>query len=177
MSKKLVGIVMGSDSDLSVMQEAAEVLENIKVGYIMRILSAHRTPAAVKEFVSKGEEEGIKVFIAGAGKAAHLPGVMAALTLCPVIGVPIKGSALGGADALYSIVQMPPGFPVATVAINGARNAGILAAQFLSVQDEGLTRRLQDLRCTIQDGVLKKDRLLQEKGYQIYLQEMGGRNK
>lgn len=174
MREQCVGIVMGSDSDLSVMQEAAQVLEKLQVSYRMRILSAHRTPEAVKEFVVSSEEEGIQVFIAGAGKAAHLPGVLASLTLYPVIGVPILGSALGGADALYSIVQMPPGFPVATVAVNGAQNAGLLAAQLLSLGDDDLTQRLKIHRNGIREGVLKKDQRLQEKGYQDYLQEMGG---
>lgn len=172
MVEKRVGIVMGSDSDLPVMKEAAQVLEELRVGYSMRVLSAHRAPSAVKEFVIKGEEEGLSVFIAGAGKAAHLPGVLASYTLAPVIGVPIRGSDLAGMDALYSIVQMPPGIPVATVAINGARNAGILAAQFLSLGDEKLRTTLKDFRQSIKESVLKKDKLLQEKGYQEYICEM-----
>lgn len=170
--ERQVGIVMGSDSDLVVMKEAAQVLEDLGIGYSMRILSAHRTPEAVKEFLVKGEEEGIEVYIAGAGKAAHLPGVIASYTLSPVIGVPIGGSSLAGMDALYSIVQMPSGFPVATVAINGSKNAGILAAQTLALGDEALRRRLKDLRLSIKEGVLEKDKALREKGYQEYLSKM-----
>lgn len=177
MVEKRVGIVMGSDSDLSIMKEAAQVLEELGIGYRMHILSAHRTPTAVKEFVIRGEEEGLSVFIAGAGKAAHLPGVIASYTLAPVIGVPIRSSDLAGMDALYSIVQMPPGLPVATVAINGARNAGILAAQSLAIGDETIGEALKKLRDSIRDGVLKKDKMLQEKGYGEYLQEMEDRKR
>lgn len=174
MPEKRVGIVMGSDSDLSVMKEAALLFDKLEIGYEMRILSAHRTPEAVKEFIVEGEKKGIKVFIAGAGMAAHLPGVVASHTLFPVIGVPIRGSSLSGNDALYAIVQMPPGFPVATVAINGAQNAGILAAQFLAIEDARIMEGLQNLRKGIMEGVLNKDQRLREKGFQAYLDEMKG---
>ncbi|MDK2823813.1 MAG: 5-(carboxyamino)imidazole ribonucleotide mutase [Clostridia bacterium] len=134
MSKPLVGIVMGSDSDLPVMQETAKILKNFEVGYELIVASAHRTPYRALGFAEKAEENGLEVIIAGAGAAAHLPGVLAAVTSLPVIGVPINATPLQGLDSLYAIVQMPSGIPVATVAINGAKNAGLLAVQILSVK-------------------------------------------
>jgi len=133
-SKPLVGIVMGSDSDLPVMQETAKMLKNFEVGYELIVASAHRTPYRALGFAEKAEENGLEVIIAGAGAAAHLPGVLAAVTSLPVIGVPINATPLQGLDSLYAIVQMPSGIPVATVAINGAKNAGLLAVQILSVK-------------------------------------------
>jgi 5-(carboxyamino)imidazole ribonucleotide mutase len=133
-SKPLVGIVMGSDSDLPVMQETAKILKNFEVGYELIVASAHRTPYRALGFAEKAEENGLEVIIAGAGAAAHLPGVLAAVTSLPVIGVPINATPLQGLDSLYAIVQMPSGIPVATVAINGAKNAGLLAVQILSVK-------------------------------------------
>ena len=141
MSKK-VAIVMGSDSDLDIMKKAAKKLDEFGIEWEMRIMSAHRTPAAACEFSSKAKENGFAAIIAAAGKAAHLAGVLAAHTTLPVIGVPINATALAGVDALYAMVQMPSGIPVATVAINGAKNAGILAAQILAVKDGELRQKL-----------------------------------
>lgn len=138
----MVRIIIGSTSDIPVIEETIKVLKELEVSYKVAVLSAHRTPVETKEFVNKGEEEGAKVFIAAAGKAAHLPGVVASYTTLPVIGLPIKTSDLGGVDSLLSIVQMPSGVPVATVAINGGRNAGILAAQMLAIKDDKLAEKL-----------------------------------
>lgn len=134
MSKKLVGIIMGSDSDLPVMKEAARVLEDFSIEYEITIVSAHRTPERMFTYAKEAEGRGLEVIIAGAGGAAHLPGMVASITPLPVIGVPIKTSSLSGVDSLLSIVQMPGGVPVATVAINDAKNAGILAAEILGVK-------------------------------------------
>jgi 5-(carboxyamino)imidazole ribonucleotide mutase len=171
--KVLVGIVMGSDSDLSVMQDAAKVLEELGIGSEVRVLSAHRTPDAVAEYVKKVEASGIKVFICGAGGAAHLAGVVAAHTALPVIGVPIMNKTTSGVDALFSTVQMPPGVPVATVAINGAKNAGILALQILALSDTTLRSKVGELKDKMESDVLVKDRKLQEKGFKKYLEESG----
>ncbi len=165
---------MGSDSDLGVMKEVCQVLEELEVEYELRVLSAHRTPEAVDEFIQGAEERGLKVIIAGAGKAAHLPGVIAAKTGLPVIGVPILTSSLSGADSLYSMVQMPSGFPVATVALNGAKNAALLAAQILALLDDELSQRFATYRQEIKEEVLEKDRRLQEIGYSQYLKEREG---
>ncbi|MEW8211357.1 MAG: 5-(carboxyamino)imidazole ribonucleotide mutase, partial [Candidatus Thiodiazotropha taylori] len=135
MTKPIVAIIMGSDSDLPVMQEAAKQLEAFQIPFEMTIVSAHRTPARLYEYSQTAEQRGLKVVIAGAGGAAHLPGMVASITPLPVVGVPVKSSALSGEDSLLSIVQMPPGVPVATVAINGAKNAAILAAQMLGTAD------------------------------------------
>jgi len=150
---------MGSDSDLSVMQEAMGALDELEIPYEVHVMSAHRTPDEVATFARTAAERGLRVIIAGAGGAAHLPGVIAAYTLLPVIGVPIAGAAagLGGLDALLAIVQMPKGIPVATVAINGARNAGILAAQILALADPRIAARLTELRQRQADAVRKKD--------------------
>ena len=134
----IVSIIMGSTSDLPVMEKAAQLLNDLHVPFEMNALSAHRTPEAVEEFAKNARQRGIKVIIAAAGMAAALPGVIAANTTLPVIGVPVKGSVLDGVDALYSIIQMPPGIPVATVAINGAMNAAILAVQMLALSDSSL---------------------------------------
>ncbi len=139
--KPIVSIIMGSTSDLPVMEKAAKLLDELHVPFEMNALSAHRTPEAVETFAKGAKGRGIKVIIAAAGMAAALPGVIAANTTLPVIGVPVKGSVLDGVDALYSIIQMPPGIPVATVAINGAMNAAILAVQMLSLSDENLASR------------------------------------
>ncbi|HOI30063.1 MAG TPA: 5-(carboxyamino)imidazole ribonucleotide mutase [Melioribacteraceae bacterium] len=156
-NKPLVGIVMGSDSDITIMQKAAEVLKDFSVGYEMRILSAHRVPNKLKEFISQSEKKGIKVFIAGAGLAAHLPGVVAAYTTLPVIGVPLKSGALNGFDSLLSIVQMPPGVPVATVAIDGSKNAALLALQILATKEELIADKLKDYKKEMESTVLQKD--------------------
>ena len=138
----IVSIIMGSTSDLPVMEKAAKFLEEMQIPFEMNALSAHRTPNEVEEFARNAKSRGVKIIIAGAGMAAALPGVIAASTTLPVIGVPIKGSVLDGVDALYSILQMPPGIPVATVAINGAMNAAILACQIMSLYDEALAQKM-----------------------------------
>lgn len=154
---KKVAIIMGSDSDLKVMQGAMDTLKDLEIPFAVRILSAHRTPAASAEFAERAMDEGFGVIIAAAGKAAHLAGAMAAHTVLPIIGVPVKSSTLDGLDALLSTVQMPSGMPVATVAIDGATNAALLAAQMLALSDEGLCKRLMDLRKQQTEKVLEKD--------------------
>ena len=163
-----VGIVMGSDSDMPVMAKAADILEELGISYEMKIISAHREPDIFFEYAKSAEAKGFKVIIAGAGKAAHLPGMCAAIFPMPVIGIPMKTSDLGGVDSLYSIVQMPSGIPVATVAINGGQNAGILAAKILATSDEELLQRLKDYTEGLKESVQKKDARLQEVGYQNY---------
>jgi len=165
----LVGIVMGSDSDLGVMKQAAEVFEEFGVDYEMTVISAHRSPKRAIEYASTAAERGLEVIIAGAGGAAHLPGVLAAMTPLPVIGVPIKTKTLDGVDSLYSIVQMPSGIPVATVSINGAKNAGILAVQILSVVDSVLRTRIAEYKKKLAKEVNDKAVLLEELGYREYL--------
>jgi 5-(carboxyamino)imidazole ribonucleotide mutase len=155
-SPALVGIIMGSDSDLPVLRAAAEVLAELGVPWEMTIVSAHRTPRRLYEYAQGARERGLKVIIAGAGGAAHLPGMAAALSPLPVIGVPVKTSSLSGQDSLLSIVQMPAGVPVATVAINGARNAGILAAQILGTADEALLDRVARFKQDLETTVLEK---------------------
>lgn len=164
-----VGIVMGSDSDMSVMAKAAEMLDKFGIEYEMTIISAHREPDIFFEWAKAAEGKGIKVIIAGAGKAAHLPGMCAALFSMPVIGIPMKTSDLGGVDSLYSIVQMPSGIPVATVAINGGANAGILAAEILATSDEELLVRLKAYREEMKNDVVKKAEKLESIGYKEYL--------
>lgn len=167
-----VGIVMGSDSDMPVMAKAAEVLDQFGIEYEMTIISAHREPDIFFEWAKGAESKGMKVIIAGAGKAAHLPGMCAALFPMPVIGIPMKTSDLGGVDSLYSIVQMPSGIPVATVAINGGANAGILAAKMLAMSDEGLLGKVKEYAETLKGDVVKKARKLDEIGYKEYLAQM-----
>lgn len=164
----LVSIVMGSDSDMSVMKKAAEVLDELGVSYEVRIISAHREPDLFFEYAKGAEAAGVKVIIAGAGMAAHLPGMCAALFPLPVIGVPMHTTSLGGRDSLYSIVQMPGGIPVATVAIGGAKNAGILAARMLAISDAALLQRLKDYSVEMMEDVQKKDARLQEVGCMNY---------
>ena len=164
-----VGIVMGSDSDLSVMSKAAEILDKFGVDYEMTIISAHREPDEFFEYASKAEEKGFKVIIAGAGMAAHLPGMCAAIFPMPVIGVPMHTSSLGGRDSLYSIVQMPSGIPVATVAINGGANAGILAVKMLAISDADLLQKLKEYKDELKDGVVAKAEKLEKMGYKEYL--------
>jgi len=156
MSDIRVGIIMGSDSDLPVMQAAADMLDRLGVPYEITIVSAHRTPARLYDYAQTAESRGLKVIIAGAGGAAHLPGMAAAITPLPVIGVPVKSSALSGEDSLLSIVQMPPGVPVATVAINGAANAAILAAQVLATADHALAQRVREYKAGLEKMVLDK---------------------
>jgi 5-(carboxyamino)imidazole ribonucleotide mutase len=155
-----VGILMGSDSDWPVMKAAAEILTEFGLGSEARVISAHRDPHGLEEYVSGAPARGIKVIIAGAGGAAHLPGVTAAFTTLPVIGVPILGKAFDGFDALLAIVQMPPGVPVATVAVNGARNAGILAAQILAVADTRLQAELKQFKARLMEESRAKNKNL-----------------
>jgi len=168
MSNIKVGVIMGSDSDLSIMKEAAEILHELGVTYECTIVSAHRTPARMYEYAEGAEDRGLKVIVAGAGGAAHLPGMVAALTNLPVIGVPIKGKGLEGLDSLYSIVQMPPGVPVATVAINGGKNAGILAAQIIALSDNRVMEALKSYKKSLMDTVEKKALELEAIGYSDY---------
>lgn len=167
-----VSIVMGSDSDMPVMAQAAEVLEKLGVEFEMTVISAHREPDIFFEYAKTAEARGVKVIIAGAGKAAHLPGMCAALFPLPVIGIPMKTSDLGGVDSLYSIVQMPSGIPVATVAINGGANAGILAAKILAVSDEMLLNKLKEYSENLKNDVVKKAEKLDQVGYKEYLSQM-----
>lgn len=167
-----VGIVMGSDSDLPVMSKAAEILEQFGVEYEMTIISAHREPDVFYEYAKSAEEKGWKVIIAGAGMAAHLPGMCAAIFPLPVIGVPMHTKSLGGEDSLYSIVQMPSGIPVATVAIGGGANAGILAVKILAVSDPELLKKLKAYSAGMKDGVMKKADRLNELGYRGYMDQM-----
>ncbi|MBR5117002.1 MAG: 5-(carboxyamino)imidazole ribonucleotide mutase [Lachnospiraceae bacterium] len=164
-----IGIIMGSDSDLPVMKKAADMLEKLGIAYEIRILSAHREPDAFFEYAKTAEERGLKVIIAGAGMAAHLPGMCAAIFPLPVIGVPMHTTSLGGRDSLYSIVQMPTGIPVATVAIGGAANAAILAAKILAVSDDALLARLKEYSAELESEVQAKDALLQERGPASYI--------
>ncbi len=164
-----VGIVMGSDSDLPVMAKAAEILEELGVEYEMTIISAHREPDVFFAYARSPEEKGFKVIIAGAGMAAHLPGMCAAIFPMPVLGIPMHTTSLGGRDSLYSIVQMPSGIPVATVAINGGANAGLLAAKILATSDEALLGRLKEYSRKMKEQVEAKDARLQEIGYREYL--------
>ena len=163
-----VGIVMGSDSDMKVMSKAADMLEKFGVEYEMTIISAHREPDVFFEYAKTAEQKGFKVIIAGAGMAAHLPGMCAAIFPMPVIGIPMHTTSLGGRDSLYSIVQMPTGIPVATVAINGGANAGILAAKILATSDEQLLERLKNYTKELKESVQAKDARLQEVGYKNY---------
>lgn len=163
-----VGIVMGSDSDMSVMRKAAEMLERFGIEYEMTIISAHREPDVFFEYAKTAEAKGFKVIIAGAGMAAHLPGMCAAIFPMPVIGIPMHTTSLGGRDSLYSIVQMPSGIPVATVAINGGANAGILAAKILATSDPKLLDRVKAYAQELKEQVEQKDARLQEVGYKAY---------
>ena len=167
-----VGIVMGSDSDMPIMSKAADVLTKLGVDFEMTIISAHREPDVFFEYAKSAEAKGFKVIIAGAGKAAHLPGMCAAIFPMPVIGIPMKTSDLGGVDSLYSIVQMPTGIPVATVAINGGANAGILAAKILATSDADLLERLKVYSQEMKEEVEAKAAKLDEIGYKAYQAQM-----
>lgn len=168
----MIGIIMGSDSDLPVMKAAAEFLDQLEIAYELTVVSAHRTPDRLVDYAKSARERGLKVIIAGAGGAAHLPGMVAAMTSVPVIGVPVKSSNLSGVDSLYSIVQMPPGIPVATVAINGAKNAGILAASMLGISDHIVYSKVEDYKKSLESMVLGKAERLEEIKYKDYLEEM-----
>jgi len=172
MAKPLVGIIMGSDSDLPVMQETAKILDKFNIAYEITVISAHRTPQKAINYSSTAQERGLKVIIAGAGGAAHLAGVLASMTTLPIIGVPIQSKTLSGVDSLYSIVQMPPGIPVATVAINGAKNAGILAIQILSLSNSKLQEKLVAFKKNMESEVLEKGSRLENLGAEKYLKEM-----
>lgn len=160
---------MGSDSDLTVMQEAARMLEYFDISFELTVVSAHRTAKRMFDYAEKAHERGLKVIIAGAGGAAHLPGMVASITHLPVIGVPVKSSNMSGLDSLYSIVQMPPGVPVATMAINGAKNAGIMAAQILGALDENIARKVIDYKKRMQEEVTEKALRLEKIGFEDYL--------
>ncbi len=170
--EKLVGIIMGSDSDLPVMTKGADFLDKLGIPYEITIVSAHRTPERMFEYAKTARDRGIKVIIAGAGGAAHLPGMVASLTSLPVIGVPIKTSTLSGVDSLYSIVQMPAGIPVATVAINAGENAGILAARILGAFDSDIGKKVIEYSENLKDLVLAKAEKLEELGAYEYLSGM-----
>lgn len=169
MTHPLVGIIMGSDSDLPTMADAIALCENFEVAHEVAIVSAHRTPERLVDYAKTAQERGLKVIIAGAGGAAHLPGMVAALTPLPVIGVPVKSSTLSGVDSLYSIVQMPGGIPVATVAIGNAKNAGLLAVQMLAIAEPSLLASIQRYRESLNTSVLDKQSRLDAIGYRQYL--------
>ena len=167
--KPVVGIIMGSDSDLPVMSEAAKILEEFGVAHEVKIVSAHRTPDLMNDYAKSAAGNGLKVIIAGAGGSAHLPGMTASHTTLPVIGVPVKTSNLDGMDSLLSIVQMPPGIPVATVSINGAKNAGLLAVRILAASEDGLSEKLSEYMKNLEGLVLEKSEKLNTEGYEKYL--------
>lgn len=164
----VVGIIMGSDSDLPVMQQAAAVLDEFAIRYEITVVSAHRTPDRMYTYAKDASNRGLKIIIAGAGGAAHLPGMVAALTHLPVIGVPVQSKTMSGMDSLYSIVQMPPGIPVATVAINGAKNAGLLAIQILAISDNSINEKIIAFRSHQEHEVLAKAKDLEHKGWKDY---------
>ncbi|SHM35394.1 5-(carboxyamino)imidazole ribonucleotide mutase [Caldanaerovirga acetigignens] len=176
MKKTLVGIIMGSDSDLPVMQEAAKILEEFGVDFEITIVSAHRTPERMFDYAKNCDKRGIEVIIAGAGGAAHLPGMVASITPLPVIGVPVKTSSLEGMDSLLSIVQMPPGVPVATVAINNARNAGILAAEILGIKYPEIKKKVAEYKEKMKKEVEEKAARMENIGYREYLKEREVKN-
>ncbi|HEY9761577.1 MAG TPA: 5-(carboxyamino)imidazole ribonucleotide mutase [Trichocoleus sp.] len=172
MSSPEIGIIMGSDSDLPTMQAAIEVCEQFDIAHEVAIISAHRTPERMVEYAKNAHHRGLKVIIAGAGGAAHLPGMVASLTPLPVIGVPVQTRTLQGVDSLYSIVQMPAGIPVATVAIGNAKNAGLLAVQILASQRPTLLTQIEQYRADLQSSVLTKQNQLETEGYRQYLKRM-----
>lgn len=164
-----IGIIMGSDSDLPVMKEAAQILEEFNIEYEITIISAHRTPERMYDYAKTASERGINIIIAGAGGSAHLPGMTAAITSIPVIGVPIKTKTLNGIDSLYSIVQMPFGIPVATVAINGAKNAALLAVQIIGSFDKEISKKVLNYKNDMKEAVINKADRLESIGYNEYL--------
>lgn len=174
MKKPIVAIVMGSDSDLPIMQETAQIMDEFKVPYEIAVVSAHRSPDIMFDFAKKARNRGLKVIISGAGGAAHAPGMIAACTTLPVIGVPIMTKTLNGVDSLYSIVQMPPGIPVATVGINAARNAGLLALKILATEDKKIRTKLEDYMETLKKSVVDKSAKLAKIGYKEYVKSMIG---
>lgn len=162
---------MGSDSDLPVMSGCASFLDEVGVDYDLTVVSAHRTPERMYTYGQEAESKGYKVIVAGAGGAAHLPGMIASLTSLPVIGVPVKSSNMSGIDSLYSIVQMPPGIPVATMAINGAKNAGILAARIIATSNPQINKNLKAFESSMKKTVLAKAERLESLGYEKYLEQ------
>ncbi len=168
MNQPTVGIIMGSDSDLPILKEAAIMLEELGVAYELSIVSAHRTPGRLFQYAKEAEAKGLEVIIAGAGGAAHLPGMVAAITPLPVIGVPVKTSTLQGQDSLLSIVQMPGGVPVATVAINGAKNAGILAAQIIGIKQPNIRQNVKQYKAALEKMAINKAVHLEKVGYEQY---------
>lgn len=173
MSKPLVGIIMGSDSDLPVMSAAAQMCDEFGIDYEVSVVSAHRTPDRLVKYAKSAEKRGLRVIIAGAGGAAHLPGMVASMTELPVIGVPVRASNLEGLDSLLSIVQMPGGVPVATVAINGGKNAGILAAQMIGIKSKEIRVKVKEYKKQMEDEVLAKAEKLENIKYKEYLKMMG----
>ena len=169
---KQVAVVMGSDSDLQTLQPAVEILDQFGITNEVRILSAHRTPKEMMDFAQMAESNGFKVIIAGAGGAAHLPGMIASLTTLPVIGVPVKSKVLSGVDSMYSILQMPSGIPVATVAIEGGLNAGLLASQILAINNMELKNKIKTYRSDLRELVTKKDQIIKEIGSKEYLDKI-----
>lgn len=173
MNKPLVGIIMGSDSDLPIMSAAALMCDEFGIDYEVSVVSAHRTPDRLVKYAKSAEKRGLRVIIAGAGGAAHLPGMVASMTELPVIGVPVRASNLEGMDSLLSIVQMPGGVPVATVAINGGKNAGILAAQMIGIKSKEIRNKVKEYKKQMEDEVLAKAEKLEEIKYKEYLKMMG----
>src|SRR3712207_1790443 len=169
MNNPLVGTIMGSDSDLPIMSEAKEILDSFGVANEINIVSAHRTTRKMVQYATSAKKRGVEVIIAGAGGAAHLPGMVASLTAVPVIGVPIRTKSLNGLDSLLSIAQMPPGVPVATMAINGAKNAGLLACQILGIKYPSVAARIEEYKYNLGQNVLKKARKLEKSGVERYL--------
>jgi 5-(carboxyamino)imidazole ribonucleotide mutase len=169
LSKKEVAIIMGSDSDLTILKDAAQILEDFDISYDLTIVSAHRTPKRMVQYATEAGQKGIKVIIAGAGGSAHLPGMIASLTSLPVIGVPIRGNSLDGLDSLLSIVQMPPGVPVATVAINGGKNAAILACQILGIENKTIFEKIEKYKLQLKNKVLTKASKLEKTGWKGYV--------
>ena len=163
-----VAIIMGSDSDLPIMSQAAKFFDDMEISYEIKILSVHRCPDEAIEYAKSLKNREVKAIIAGAGGAAHLPGIFAAVNVCPVIGVPIHSKTLNGVDSLYSIVQMPSGIPVATVAIDGAKNAAILASQIIGVANKEIQNKIIEYKSSLKDAVIKKDTKLQEVGFENY---------
>lgn len=171
MNKAIVGIIMGSDSDLPIMKDAAEILNEFQINYEIKIVSAHRTPDLMFDYAKSAVKKGLKVIIAGAGGAAHLPGMVASLTPLPVIGVPIQTKTLGGVDSLHSIVQMPAGIPVATVAINGAKNAGLLAAKIIGSSNPEVLKKVEKYSKNLEKTILQKSDNLEKLGFEKYLEQ------
>lgn len=172
--KPTVGIIMGSDSDLPIMQEAARLLDHLDIPYECTIVSAHRTPERLYQYSKEAQERGLQIIIAGAGGAAHLPGMVASLTTLPVIGVPIRTSTLQGVDSLYSILQMPSGIPVATMAINGSHNAALFAAKIMAIGNKNIANKVKKYAETLKETVEEKAVQLEAMGYEQYVAQMEG---